>query len=72
MKQFIKDVLSYLKEVHSDSKGQASSKRHYGGIGFLSGLILAGMGIPVDVVIAVLSVSAAMLGADAVADIWKK
>ena len=72
MKQFIKDVLSYQKEVHSDSKGQASSKRLYGGIGFLSGLILAGMGIPVDVVIAVLVVSAVMLGADAVADIWKK
>ena len=70
--QLIKDVVLWLKEIHSDAKGRASSKRFYGGIGFISALVLAINGISVDIIISILGISATMLGADSIADIWKK
>ena len=49
-----------------------SSKRVYGAIGFVVGLVLGYKGINPEVVKIVLIISSAMLGLDSITDIWKQ
>ena len=70
--KYIKLALKYIKEVHEDSTGSMSSKRVYGAIGFVVGLVLGYKGINPEVVKIVLIISSAMLGLDSVTDIWKQ
>jgi hypothetical protein len=70
-KEIIKKSWSKFRQIFEDSKGDLSSKRVFGAIGFISAIVMAFKGIPTDTIIAVLSPSALMIGLDSVTDIWK-
>ena len=59
-------------QIFQDSAGQMSSKRVFGGIGFLTSLIMCFTGVGIEVIAVVIGTSAAMLGLDSVVDIWKR
>ena len=59
-------------QIFQDSAGQMSSKRVFGGIGFLVSLIMCFTGVGIEVIAVVIGTSAAMLGLDSVTDIWKR
>ena len=59
-------------QIFQDSAGQMSSKRVFGGIGFLASLIMCFTGVGIEVIAVVIGTSAAMLGFDSVTDIWKR
>lgn len=64
--------MNWFKEIFVDSSGAVSSKRVFGGIGFLVSLILCFTNVSIEILATVLGTSAAMLGLDSVTDIWKK
>ena len=72
IKKFSKEFLLAIREIFSDSTGALSSKRVFGGLGFVWALTLASANYPFDMVMGIVSISAAMLGTDAITDIWKK
>ena len=59
-------------EIFQTSEGRLSSKRVFGGIGFLTSLIMCFTGVGVEIIALIVGTSAAMLGLDSVTDIWKK
>ena len=59
-------------QIFQDSSGQMSSKRVFGGLGFVASLIMCFVGTPIDVIMGIIGTSAAMLGLDSVTDIWKR
>ena len=65
-------IVKKLVEIFQDSTGAMSSKRVFGGIGFIASLIMCFKDVSVDAIGIVIGTSAAMLGLDSVTDIWKK
>ena len=61
-----------LIQIFQDSAGQMSSKRVFGGIGFLVSLAMCFTGTSIEVIGLMVGTSAAMLGLDSVTDIWKR
>ena len=61
-----------LIQIFQDSAGQMSSKRVFGGIGFLTSLVMCFTGTSLEVIALIVGTSAAMLGLDSVTDIWKR
>ena len=61
-----------LIQIFQDSAGQMSSKRVFGGIGFLVSLVMCFTGTSIEVIGLMVGTSAAMLGLDSVTDIWKR
>ena len=61
-----------LIQIFQDSAGQMSSKRVFGGIGFLTSLVMCFTGTSLEVIALIVGTSAAMLGLDSVTGIWKK
>lgn len=59
-------------QIFQDASGQLSSKRVFGGIGFLASLVMCFAGVGIEVIAVVIGTSAAMLGLDSVTDIWKR
>ena len=59
-------------QIFQDASGQMSSKRVFGGLGFIASLVMCFLGTPIDIVMVVIGTSAAMLGLDSVTDIWKR
>ncbi len=59
-------------EIFQTSEGRLSSKRVFGGIGFLTSLVMCFTGVGVEIIALIVGTSAAMLGLDSVTDIWKK
>lgn len=59
-------------EIFQDSAGLLSSKRVFGGIGFLTSLVMCFTGVGVEIIALIVGTSAAMLGLDSVTGIWKK
>ena len=59
-------------EIFQTSEGRLSSKRVFGGIGFLTSLIMCFTGVGIETIALIVGTSAAMLGLDSVTDIWKK
>ena len=59
-------------QIFQDASGQLSSKRVFGGIGFLASLVMCFTGVDIEVIAIVIGTSAAMLGLDSVTDIWKR
>ena len=59
-------------QIFQDSAGQMSSKRVFGGIGFLTSLVMCFTGTSIEVIGLMVGTSAAMLGLDSVTDIWKR
>ena len=59
-------------QIFQDSSGQLSSKRVFGGIGFLTSLVMCFTGTSIEIIGLIIGTSAAMLGLDAVTDIWKR
>ena len=59
-------------QIFQDASGQLSSKRVFGGLGFIASLIMCFTGTSVDIIMVVIGTSAAMLGLDSVTDIWKR
>ena len=59
-------------QIFQDSAGFISSKRVFGGLGFIASLIMCFTGTSVDIIMVVIGTSAAMLGLDSVTDIWKR
>lgn len=68
----MKKILSKLAEIFQDSSKLMSSKRVFGGIGFIVGLTMPFYNISNEIILTVLGISAVMLGADSLLDIWKK
>ena len=63
---------SKFLQIFQDASGEMSSKRVFGGIGFVTGLVMCFFKVDVAVISLVLGTSAAMLGLDSVTDIWKQ
>ena len=61
-----------LLQIFQDAAGYMSSKRVFGGIGFVIGLVMCFFKVDIAVISLVLGTSAAMLGLDSVTDIWKQ
>jgi hypothetical protein len=59
-------------EIFQTSEGRLSSKRVFGGIGFLASLVMCFTGVGIEVIAVVIGTSAAMLGLDSVTNIWKR
>lgn len=59
-------------EIFQTSEGRLSSKRVFGGIGFLTSLVMCFTGVGVEIIALIVGTSAAMLGLDSVTNIWKK
>lgn len=59
-------------EIFQTSEGRLSSKRVFGGIGFLTSLVMCFTGVGIETIALIVGTSAAMLGLDSVTDIWKK
>lgn len=64
--------MNWFKEIFVDYSGEVSSKRVFGGIGFLVSLVLCFTGVSIEILATVLGTSATMLGLDSVVDIWRK
>lgn len=61
-----------LMQIFQDSTGQMSSKRVFGGIGFLVSLGMCFTGTSIEIIALTIGTSASMLGLDTVTDIWKR
>ena len=59
-------------QIFQDATGSMSSKRVFGGLGFIASLVMCFLGTPIDIIMVVIGTSAAMLGLDSVTDIWKR
>ena len=59
-------------QIFQDATGQMSSKRVFGGFGFICGLAMCFVNVPIETIALVIGTSAAMLGLDSVTDIWKR
>jgi hypothetical protein len=59
-------------EIFQTPEGRLSSKRVFGGIGFLTSLIMCFTGVGIETIALIVGTSAAMLGLDSVTGIWKK
>ena len=59
-------------QIFQDASGQLSSKRVFGGLGFITSLVMCFTGISIEIIAVVIGTSAAMLGLDSVTDIWKR
>jgi len=59
-------------EIFQTSEGRLSSKRVFGGIGFLTSLVMCFTGVGVEIIALIVGTSAAMLGLDSVTSIWKR
>lgn len=59
-------------EIFQTSEGRLSSKRVFGGMGFLTSLVMCFTGVGVEIIALIVGTSAAMLGLDSVTNIWKK
>ena len=64
--------MNKMVDIFKDSRGKLSSKRVFGGIGFIAALIFIAFKIDTQGTLLLLIVSAAMLGLDAALDIFKK
>jgi len=53
-------------EIFQTSEGRLSSKRVFGGIGFLTSLVMCFTGVGVEIIALIVGTSAAMLGLDSV------
>ena len=63
---------SKFLQIFQDASGEMSSKRVFGGLGFLASLVMCFTGVGIEVIAVVIGTSAAMLGLDSVTDIWKR
>lgn len=59
-------------EIFQTPEGRLSSKRVFGGMGFLTSLVMCFTGVGVEIIALIVGTSAAMLGLDSVTNIWKK
>ena len=53
---------SKFLQIFQDASGEMSSKRVFGGLGFLASLVMCFTGVGVEVIAVVIGTSAAMLG----------
>lgn len=59
-------------EIFQTPEGRLSSKRVFGGMGFLTSLVMCFTGVGVEIIALIVGTSATMLGLDSVTNIWKK
>lgn len=60
-----------LLQIFQDGSNQMSSKRVFGAIGFICGIVMAFLGKDLATISLILGTSAGMIGLDSITDIWK-
>ncbi len=60
-----------LLQIFQDGSNQMSSKRVFGSIGFICGIVMAFLGKDLSTISLIVGVSAGMVGMDSITDIWK-
>lgn len=70
---FLKDFYSFLKNIHSSGSPE-SSKRFYGGIGFMCSIIMIWTNINIknELVETLMFVSAGMIGLETLTNLFRK
>jgi hypothetical protein len=64
--------MNKMVDIFKDSRGKLSSKRVFGGLGFVAAIFIIAFGIETQNAALLLLTSAGMLGFDAALDIFKK
>ena len=64
--------MNKMVDIFKDSRGKLSSKRVFGGLGFVAAIVIIACGVQSQDNALLLMVSAGMLGFDSVLDIFKK